>query len=91
VFALFVALYVALLPLMARRGARRWASVAEAAKYSGYAIRTIRQRIADGDLPAYIARGSRVLRIDLDDVDDMIAGAGRMPTAHLGDKSQAVG
>jgi excisionase family DNA binding protein len=58
--------------------------VPQAAEYSGFAARTIRKKIADGDLPAYIPRGSRVLRIDIRDLDDMMTGQGRVPTAHLG-------
>ncbi len=67
------------------RSARRWATVREAAAYSRFATRTIRQRIADGHLPAYVARGGRTIRIDLDDLDDMLTAEGRIPSAHLGD------
>jgi predicted DNA-binding transcriptional regulator AlpA len=59
-----------------RAGARRWATLREVCAYSGFSERTIRQRVSDGDLAAYIARGSRVLRFDLADVDDLIAGDG---------------
>jgi excisionase family DNA binding protein len=65
--------------------ARRWLTVQEAARYSGYSVRTIRKRIANGDLPAFRPRGSRVLRIDADDVDAMITAKGRVASAHLGD------
>lgn len=58
----------------------RWSTVAGAARYSGFAVRTIRQRIADGDLPAHKPRGSRELRVDLADVDEMIT-SGRDPLA----------
>jgi excisionase family DNA binding protein len=51
-----------------------WLTVDQAAAYSGFSTRTIRQRIHDGDLPACVPRGSRLLRIDRADVDDMIAG-----------------
>ncbi len=67
------------------RTARRWLSVRQAAEYSGFATRTIHKRIADGDLPAYVPRGSRVLRIDGDDLDAMITAEGRIPSAHLSD------
>lgn len=67
------------------RTARRWLSVRQAAEYSGFATRTIHKRIADGDLPAYIPRGSRVVRIDADDLDAMMTAKGRIPSAHLGD------
>jgi hypothetical protein len=59
--------------------------VPEAAEYSRFSTRAIRKKIADGDLPAYLPRGSRVLRIDIRDLDDMIIGEGRIPAAHLGD------
>lgn len=68
-----------------RAAPRRWLSVREAADYCGFAVRTLRQRIADGDLPAYQPRGSRLLRIDVRDVDAMIIAEGRVPSAHLGD------
>lgn len=55
----------------------------EAAAYSKLATRTIRKRIAEGVLPAYTPRGSRVIRIDGDDLDAMITGNGRIPSAHL--------
>jgi excisionase family DNA binding protein len=75
---------------MARRTtARRWASVAEAAHYAGMSTRTIRQRVADGDLPAYKPVGSRLVKIDLSDVDAMIEGRGRIPAGHL--DGEAVG
>jgi excisionase family DNA binding protein len=66
------------------RTARRWLTVREAAEYSGFATRTIRKRIAEGVLPAYLPRGSRLLRIDGDDLDAMITADGRIPAAHLG-------
>jgi excisionase family DNA binding protein len=66
-------------------GPRRWFTVREAAAYTKFGTRTIRARIAEGVLPAYLPRGSRVLRIDGDDLDDLIAGDGRIPAAHLGD------
>lgn len=49
-----------------------WVTVPQAAAYTGYSTRTIRQRIHDGDLPAYMPRGSNELRIDRADLDDMI-------------------
>ena len=49
-----------------------WLTVAEAAAYSGFSTRTIRQRIHDGDLAAYMPRGSRLLRVDRADLDEMI-------------------
>ena len=49
-----------------------WLTVAESAAYAKRSTRTIRQRIHDGDLPAYVPRGSRVLLIDRADLDEMI-------------------
>lgn len=50
----------------------RWATIPQVAVYSTYATRTVRQRVKDGDLPAYKPHGSRVWLIDLNDVDKMI-------------------
>lgn len=72
------------MPRSRTTGPRRWLTVREAAEYSKLATRTIRKRIADGILPAYVPRGSRVLRIDGDDLDAMIIADGRIPSAHLG-------
>lgn len=56
---------------MPRRLAQpRWASTAEAAEYSGINIRTIRDWIHKGILPA-TRIGPRILQIDLNDVDDL--------------------
>lgn len=72
------------LPAMARRAARRWAGVRAVAEYAHFSPRTIRARIADGSLPAYVPAGSRELRIDLADVDAWLE-AERVPSAHVGD------
>ena len=66
-------------------GPRRWYTITEAVAYSKFGRRTIYQRIYDGTLPAYLPRGSRVYRIDGDDLDAMIMAEGRIPSAHLGD------
>ncbi len=86
IFAVLILLHT--LVLMARRATRRWASIRQAAEYSAYATRTIRERIADGTLPAYTGRGSRLLRLDLNDVDAWLEGEGRIPTAHLGEADE---
>ena len=64
---------------MARRATPRWASVTEAADYAHLAPRTLRQHIAEGNLPAYIPRGSRVMRVDLNDIDRWITSLGPLP------------
>jgi excisionase family DNA binding protein len=54
----------------------RWATIDQVADYTGFSTRTIRQRIADGDVPAYKPHGSRIWLIDLADVDRMITEQG---------------
>ena len=49
--------------------ARRWASVNQAAAYLGVCGKTVRAMVADGRLTGYRGLGSRMLRIDLDEVD----------------------
>jgi len=56
---------------------REFESLASAAQRTGLSIRTLRRRIASGHLAAY-RNGSRVIRVDPDDVDRMMV---RMPTA----------
>jgi excisionase family DNA binding protein len=58
-----------LLRLDAVNSGRRWASVGDAATYIGVTDRAIRLMIADGRITAYRGLGSRVLRIDLNEVD----------------------
>jgi excisionase family DNA binding protein len=60
---------------------RRYASIAEAAAYVGVHPRTIRRHIAAGRLPAYHL-GQRLIRVDLDEVDRMLAP---IPTARPDD------
>ncbi len=54
-----------------------WLTPAEAARYAKQSTRTIRQRVHDGDLPAYTPRGSRLVLIDRADLDEMITSGGR--------------
>ena len=53
---------------------RRYASTNEAAAYLGVSDRTIRLMIADGRLTAYRGLGPRMLRIDLNDIDEKMRG-----------------
>jgi hypothetical protein len=57
----------------------RWANVAAAAAYAHVAPRTIRQHVAHGNLRGYKPRGSRVLLVDLNDIDQWIIGLGPLP------------
>ena len=52
-------------------------SLSSAAERTGLSIRTLRRRIANGDLPAYRS-GPRVIRVDPNDVDHLMV---RIPTA----------
>lgn len=64
---------------------RRWLSQSEAAEYLGVTDRTIRNFIARGDLKAVRLRGSRLIRIDLHELEQMlrpIPSAGVDPVAY---------
>jgi excisionase family DNA binding protein len=50
---------------------RQYESLADAAERTGLSIRTLRRRIAAGQLPAYRS-GPRVLRVDPADVDRLM-------------------
>ncbi|HYO86253.1 MAG TPA: helix-turn-helix domain-containing protein [Dermatophilaceae bacterium] len=56
---------------------REFESLSSAAERTGLSIRTLRRRIASGDLTAYRS-GARIIRVDPDDVDQMMV---RIPTA----------
>ena len=49
-------------------GDKHWMTLQEAAVYIAASVKTVRRRIASGELPAYVCgkRGLRVLREDLD-------------------------
>lgn len=57
---------------------RRWLSQAEAAEYLGVSDRTIRNYISRGALTGRRVRGSRLIRIDLTELDAMLR---EIPTA----------
>lgn len=58
--------------------ARRYASLEAAGTYLGTSQRTIRRIVARGDLVGYRLPGSRLIRVDLNEVDAMLR---RIPTA----------
>lgn len=47
---------------------RRWASMQQAAEYTGVGLRTIREWITQGKITGYRMNG-RVIRIDLNELD----------------------
>lgn len=57
-------------------GGRRYASVNDAAAYLGVTDRAIRLMITDGRLTAYRGLGSRMLRVDLNEIDAKIESSG---------------
>ena len=65
---------------MNQKNRREFESLAEAAERTGLSTKTIRRRIASGVLAAYRS-GPRVLRVDPDDVDQMME---RLPTMSAG-------
>jgi excisionase family DNA binding protein len=50
----------------------RWLSQAEAADYLGVTDRTIRTMIRRGDLPARRLKGSRLIRIDREELEQLL-------------------
>ncbi len=56
---------------------REFESLASAAERTGLSIRTLRRRVASGQLAAY-GSGPRVIRVDPDDVDRLMVP---IPTA----------
>lgn len=51
---------------------RIWLSQAEAAEYLGVTDRSVRNYISRGLLPARRVRGSRLIRIDRGDLDELL-------------------
>ena len=50
---------------------RTYESLAQAAERTEVSVKTLRRRIAAGDLPAYRC-GSKILRVDPNDVDQIM-------------------
>lgn len=61
----------------AQRPLRRFETLVSAAERTGFSVRTLRRRIAEGKLPAYRS-GPRSIRVDPADVDRLLV---RIPTA----------
>jgi excisionase family DNA binding protein len=57
---------------MTAHAGRRLMSIESAAEYLDCSTKTIRRRIASGDLRAYRLASSRVIRVDLAEVDRML-------------------
>jgi excisionase family DNA binding protein len=51
---------------------KQFISIAAAAEHLDVSLKTIRRRIAAGDLKAYRLGGSRVLRVNLNELDDLM-------------------
>ncbi|WP_137122982.1 excisionase family DNA-binding protein [Segeticoccus rhizosphaerae] len=62
---------------MPQRAARRFESLSEAADRTGLSVRTLRRRIASGELAAYRS-GRRIIRLQPEDVDKLLV---RIPSA----------
>ncbi|MFW5471316.1 helix-turn-helix domain-containing protein [Knoellia sp. CPCC 206435] len=62
---------------MTTKDHREFESLSSAADRTGLSIRTLRRRVASGDLAAY-RNGPRVIRVDPDDVDRLMV---RIPAA----------
>lgn len=73
----------------ASRDARRLVSLTEAAKHAGCHTATLGRRIRDGSLTAY-KFGPRLVRIDLDELDAMLAPMPACPQAHVSPLDSAV-
>jgi excisionase family DNA binding protein len=63
--------------------ARRLASYPDAARYVGVDVRTIRNWVRDGVVPAY-RLGTKTVRVDLNEVDEALCQP-IVPTAKAGD------
>lgn len=50
---------------------QHYESLAQAAERTGISLRTLRRRIATGELPAF-ATGKRILRVRPEDVDNLL-------------------
>ena len=72
---------------MNQKHRREFESLAEAAERTGLSTKTIRRRIASGVLAAYRS-GPRVLRVDPDDVDQVMV---RLPTLSSGSDALRAG
>lgn len=51
--------------------AQRYESLAQAAERTGISLRTLRRRVASGELPAFVT-GRRILRVRPEDVDQLL-------------------
>lgn len=57
-----------------RGSGRRYASIADAAEYIACEHKLIRKMISTGRLTGYRLPGSRLIRVDLDELDALMVG-----------------
>ncbi|GAB0105267.1 hypothetical protein JMUB6875_42450 [Nocardia sp. JMUB6875] len=50
----------------------RYVSLAHAGEFTGTSVRTIRRRISDGTLTGYRVPGTRAVRVDLNELSDLM-------------------
>ncbi|GAA4482339.1 hypothetical protein GCM10023094_32070 [Rhodococcus olei] len=63
------------------RPPRRLASLKDAAAYQSCSVNTVERQVDNGDLPAYRLPGSRLVRVDLNELDALLDAAVIAPTA----------
>jgi excisionase family DNA binding protein len=56
---------------------QHWVSLEVAANHVGVTRKTLRRRVAEGELPAYRMAGSRLIRVNIADVEALFR---RIPT-----------
>lgn len=65
-----------------RNSAPRWASPKEVADHLSVSLRTVEARMADGTFRSYRLPRSRMVRLDILEVDEVVARGGPLVHAH---------